>query len=48
MSVPVIKFTVRAILLIKSHDLCSVSYLSPLSDPELIGAEMAVTLEEKL
>lgn len=37
----------RAIPLIKSHDLCSVSYLSLFSDPELIGAEMAVTLEEK-
>lgn len=36
----------RAIPLIKSHDLCSVLYLSPFSDPELIGAEMAVTLEE--
>ena len=34
--------------LIKSHDLCSVSYLSPFSDPELIGAEMAIILEEKL
>lgn len=34
----------RAVTLIKSHEPCSVPYLSQFSDPELIGAEVAGSL----